>query len=219
MKRQNPLQYSLIVLFFGLMSCSNYVDDYQSKWCMVQGVATNLYFLADDGEVLKPSNSIDTVFCKSGERYRVLYMSLGTTSYYSGNSRAELVEVESLQRVLVKNINTGDSLKSIHGDPISINQPPFIGGGFLNFDFNFEYNNIDIQHSVELVQDTLDGSVCRMRFLHLAKSDYGSHQATALVSFPIRTYDCSVIDSLVVEVLQYDNQLRTYRIALNNSSN
>lgn len=217
MKRQIPLQKLLIVLFFTLMSCSNYVDDYQSKWCVVQGTGQNLRFLADDGTVLKPSEPLDTANFKVGDRYRVLYMLLGTTSYYSTSSVAQLVEIEHLQRVLVKNINTGDSLKLMHSDPISINQYPFIGGGFLNFDFNFEFYNYNVKHSIELVQDTLVGRVCRMRFLHLAKNDYGPNLAAALVSFPIRTIDRSQTDSLVVEVMQYDDQIRAFRIALDDS--
>lgn len=217
MKRQTPLHIPSLVLLFTLISCSDYVDDYRSKWGVLQGLDKNLHLLTDDGELLKPSVPLDTALFKAGERYRALYMSYGTTSYYSIGSVAQLVEIENLQRVLVKNINTSDSLNSTNGDPISINQYPFIGGGFLNFDFNFDFNNKNVLHNIELVQDSLVGRVCRMRFLHLAKNDNGPNLATALVSFPIRTFDRSITDSLVVEVMQYDNQIRAFRIALDDS--
>lgn len=220
MKLPTMLQLFLISVFLLTLSCSKYETggtwNYQNKWCKVQQVGSHLMFLGDDGSLLQPSKDIDPTLFAVGNRFKILYIKLGEAGHYSGNADATLVELIHVRYVLVTPILV-DSLRNVHSDPVALNDPPFIGGGYINFDFVFDFASKDIEHSIELVQDTIVNRICKMRLLHLANGDRGGSFASALVSFPLNGLDRSSIDSLVIDVQGYNNQLTNCRLSMRDS--
>jgi hypothetical protein len=210
MNRFRPHCVLLIAAMLSAVSCSNEdmgdVRTYESDWCVVQGRGDQLNFQADDGDILKPTQSLDSSLFLSGDRYKVFYIPMGNVGTYTTVSGGILIEVENLQPVLVKDIVQADAFNSIANDPVGLNEKPFFGGDFLNFDFNFNYQNERIQHGIHLIQDSLVNRIWYLRFGHQANGDLPTLSTSALASFPVSSMQNRYLaDSLVIFVLDDPN--------------
>lgn len=208
----------LLVLVFFATACSNYdvgnYTYYESDWCVVQGKGDQIALMTDERVLLRPTESLDSVLFKAGNRYRVVYIPLGSQGTYSSVSGANLVEITSLQPVLVDDVQQRATFSGVVNDPVWMNDDPFFGGGFLNFDFQFYNSDAKIKHGIYLLQDSLVNRKIYLRFGHDAKGDSRNRSASALASFPTRSLQqAAQADSLII-VLHSDYGYRSYRLAL-----
>jgi len=212
--------YSIVLLLALLTTTSCSKEDlsnntyYESAWCVVQGKGSQLVFVADNKDLLKPSESLDSNLYKAGERYRVFYISLGNQSTYSAVSGAKLVEITNLQPVFVENVMMHAAYNGSVNDPVWLNVDPFFGGGFLNLDFHFDSSDPLTKHGIHLLQDSLVNRKLYLRFGHDAKGDAKVNTASALASFPTNSFQrAPEADSLIVFV-HGNVGFRSYRLAL-----
>jgi len=192
---------------------SNYTY-YASDWCVVQGGGDQIALMTDERVLLRPSETLDSVQFKAGDRYRVVYIPLARQGAYSSVSAANLVEITSLQPVLVDDVYPRSNFNGVVNDPVWMDSGPFFGGGFLNFDFQFYASEAKIKHGIHLLQDSLANRKIHLRFGHDAKGDARTRTASALASFPTSSLQqADLADSLII-VLKSDNGYRSYRLAL-----
>lgn len=192
---------------------SNYTY-YDSDWCVVQGKGDQMALRTDERVLLRPTESLDSLQFKAGDRFRVVYIPLGTQGAYYTVSAARLVEITSLQPVLVDDVQRRATFSGVVNDPVWMNDEPFFGGGFLNFDFQFYASEAKIKHGIYLLQDSLVNRKIYLRFGHDAKGDSRSRTASALASFPTRSLQqVADADSLIV-ILHSDYGYQSYRLAL-----
>lgn len=187
---------------------------YDSAWCVIQGRGAQMTLLTDDGDLLKPSESLDSTRYKAGDRFRVIYIPLGNQGYYSAASGARLVEITSFQPVLVEDVIQRNVYAGVAGDPVWVNVEPFFGGGFLNFDFQFYSSETGTKHGIHLLQDSVSNKKVYLRFCHDAKGDVRTRIVSALASFSIASLQqVSNADSLIIS-MKDENFAHTYRLAL-----
>jgi hypothetical protein len=214
-----PVQTVLLVLILSAASsCMNYDMTnntyYESAWCVVQGKGSQSVLLTDEKVVLKPSESLDSVRFKSGDRYRVVYIPLGTQGVYSTLSGAIQVEITNFQPVLVEDIIVHNQFNGTVNDPVWVHTEPFFGGGYLNFDFQFYSSEKGIKHGIHLLQDSLVNRKLYLRFGHDANNDTKGKTASALASFPTSSLQhVSEADSLVI-LMKGETLYHSYRFAL-----
>lgn len=192
---------------------SNYTY-YDSAWCVVYGKGSQMALVTDNKGILRPSEALDSTRFKAGDRYRVVYIPLGNSEYYTVTSGAKLVEITNFQPVLVEEVIQRTNFNGAVNDPVWVNADPFFGGGYLNFDFSFYSSETGIKHGIHLLQDSLVNRKLYLRFGHDANNDTNSKTASALASFPIRSlknYDLA--DSLIIQMRNVV-KLNTYRLAL-----
>jgi hypothetical protein len=215
MIQPRTLLFSLALVGIFTTSCSKEdMNDYthhESDWCVVQGRGSKLCFLADDQEILKPLEPLDSMRFLAGDRYWVYYVPIDTIGALTGT----LVQLENYQPVVVKDAVMAGSFSGSINDIIWLNEDPFFGGGFLNMDFSYSRSGPDSEHGIHLLQDSISHRKIYMRFGHNAKGDSPVSTATALISFPISSINYrSVADSLVIRVLETMNAPISYTIAL-----
>lgn len=208
----------LVVALLAVTACSTeHLDNYtlyDSAWCVVQGKGSQMALVTDDKGILKPSESLDSLRFKAGDRYRVIYIPLGTqgVNYYATGS--SLVEITNFQPVLVEDVLLRSTFNGVVNDPVWVNTAPFFGGGFLNFDFQFYSSESNVKHGIHLLQDSLANRKLYLRFGHDANADGKIKVSSALASFPIRSlkHD-SQADSLIIRI---KNEMtdKVYRLAL-----
>lgn len=208
----------LVLLVLFATACSNYdMSDYtyyESDWCVVQGRGDQMTLMTDERALLRPTESLDSVQFKAGDRFRVVYIPLGNQGAYSTVSAAMLVEITSLQPVLVDDVQQRGSFGGVVNDPVWINDEPFFGGGFLNFDFQFYTSDAKIKHGIYLIQDSLVNRKIYLRFGHDAKGDSRNRTASALASFPTHSLQQTALADSLIVVLHSDYSSRTCRLAL-----
>jgi hypothetical protein len=204
----------LFLLFFS--SCSSFEDGgdsrfYQSKWCVVQQTGSDLYLLADDSDLLVPSTALDASVYKPSSRYKVYYYALSAAA--ATKASGKLIQLGVLQPVVIQHMEEGAEYAGLLGDPVSLNENPFVGGDFLNVNFGFKEENYDIKHKIVLVRDSLVGGTCYLRFLHMANGDGQSSKKTALMSFLLSDFqDRLLIDSLAIRFTLRAGSSTEYRI-------
>lgn len=188
---------------------------YESAWCVVQGRGNQISFFTDDKDILKPDESLDSIRFKAGDRYRVLYIPMENQSNYSTVSGAKLVKISGEpQPVLVEEVMPHAAFTGAANDPIWLNDQPFFGGGFLNFDFQFRSSDPVIKHGIYLLQDSLVNRKLYLRFGHHANGDVTGSLAFALASFPTTGLkNASDADSLII-LMRNDISYHSYRLAL-----
>lgn len=191
---------------------------YESAWCVVQGRGSQISFVTDDKEILKPDESLDSIHFKTGDRYRVFYIPMENQSNYSTVAGAKLVKISGEpQRVLVEEVMPHAAFTGAINDPVWLNEQdqPFFGGGFLNFDFQFRSsNNPLILHGIHLLQDSLVNRKLYLRFGHHANGDVNGSLVFALASFPTTGLQHkSDADSLII-LMRNDINDHSYRLAL-----
>jgi len=192
---------------------------YESAWCVVQGRGNQIALVTDANEILKPSESLDSVRFKSGDRYRVFYIPLGNQSTYSTVSGTKLVEITNLQPVYVEGIRMREAFIGTVNDPVWLNEDPFFGGGFLNFDFQFYSSDTGIKHGIHLLQDSLVGRKLYLKFGHDANGDAKTITTSALASFPTSSLkQASDADSLIIWIRD-EVTSHSYRLALKDTLN
>jgi len=199
-------------------SCMNYDMEnytyYESAWCVVQGRGSQIAFFTDGKDVLKPSESLDSTRFKAGDRYRAFFIFLGGQGSYSTVSGAKLVEISNLQPVFVENVMLHSHFNGAVNDPVSLNDQPFFGGGFLNFDFQFNSSDSGIKHDIHLLQDSLVNRKLYLRFGHDDNGDVTDKTTSALASFPTKSLkQTSDADSLII-LWRDVNSDHSYRMAL-----
>ncbi|MCX6309856.1 MAG: hypothetical protein NTY32_13885 [Bacteroidia bacterium] len=213
----------LVLVLLTASSCmeSNLSENtyYESAWCVVQGRGSQIALITDAKEILKPSESLDSVRFKSGDRYRVFYIPLGNQSMYSTVSGSKLVEITSLQPVYVEEIRMHHAFIGTVNDPVWLNEDPFFGGGFLNFDFQFYSSDTGIKHGIHLLQDSLVGRKLYLKFGHDANGDAKTKTASALASFPTSSLEQAPdADSLII-LIRDEATNHSYRLALKDTLN
>jgi len=219
MLRFNGYSLLLVLALLAIPSCMN--EDlsnstyYESAWCVVQGRGSQISFVTDNKDILKPDESLDSIRFKAGDRYRLLYIPMGNQSNYSTVSGAKLVKISGEpQPVLVEEVMPHAAFTGALNDPIWLNDQPFFGGGFLNFDFQFRSSNPHIKHGIHLLQDSLVNRKLYLRFGHHANGDVTGSLAYALASFPTTGLkNASDADSLII-LMRNDISYHSYRLAL-----
>lgn len=219
MSKFNSCSFLLVLALFTATSCSdedmNNYTYYESAWCLVQGKGNQISFLTDEKVILKPSESLDSTLYKAGDRYRVLFITLGGQGANTMASSSKLIKIAGEpQPVLVDDIIQHENFIGVVNDPVWLSSDPFFGGGFLNFDFQFRASRNGIKHGIYLLQDSLVNRTLYLRFGHHANGDVTGSLESALASFPTASLmHTSVADSLVV-VLQGDIRIQSYRMSL-----
>lgn len=219
MLRFNSYSILLVLALLATPSCMN--EDlsnhtyYESAWCVVQGRGSQMAFFTDGKDILKPSESLDSTRFKAGDRYRVFFIFLGGQGSYSTVSGAKLVEISNLQPVFVENVMLHHNFTGAVNDPVWLNNDqPFFGGGFLNFDFQFNSSDSGIKHDIHLLQDSLVNRKLYLRFGHDDNGDVTDKTTSALASFPTKSLkQASDADSLIV-LWRDENSDHSYRMAL-----
>ena len=188
---------------------------YESAWCVVQGRGSQISLLTDNKDILKPSESLDSMKYKPGDRYRILYITLANQAYYSVASNAKLVKIAGEpQPVLVEDVFQQGLFTGVVNDPVWLNTDPFFGGGFLNFDFQFRTSHLGVKHAIHLIQDSLVNRKLYLRFGHHANGDVSGSMESALASYPTTGLkQVSEADSLII-LIKGDLRFQTYRMAL-----
>ena len=214
MFRLNGYSLLLVLALLATPSCMNeYLGNntsFESAWCVVQGRGSQMAFFSDNKDILKPSESLDSTRFKAGDRYRVFFVFLGDKTV----SGAKLVEIANLQPVFVENVMFHRNFTGAVNDPIWLNDQPFFGGGFLNFDFQFYSSDTGIKHDIHLLQDSMVDRKLYLRFGHDDNGDVTNKTASALASFPTKSLkQASDADSLII-LLRDVNSDHSYRMAL-----
>jgi len=218
MTRFNVHTVFLALVLSTATSCMNYDMEnytyYESAWCVVQGRGSQVAFVTDDKGILKPSESLDSTRFKAGDRYRIVYILLGEQGNYSTVSGAKLVEIANLQPVFVEDVMLHSNFNGVVNDPIWLNDQPFFGGGFLNFDFQFNSSDTGIKHGIHLLQDSLVHRKLYLRFGHDDNGDVTNKTASALASFPTKSFkQASDADSLIIQLRDVSGY-HSFRMAL-----
>lgn len=214
------LFFSFLMLSL-LISCSTYEGggDYrytQSKWCTLERYGSFRCFLADDSTILQPSIPIDTVQFKIGNRYKVYYQSLGSGGSYTLGSSSKLVLIEVVIPVLTKSVEL--SYSGSNDDPVTFNEKPFIGGGFINLDFGYYKETSTINHDFYLIEDSVVQRKAYMRFVHNAFGDRPVSKLLRLASFPLADISqLSSVDSLVIQYKVQEGEQASFNVALRDS--
>lgn len=203
----------LLLLLILICSCGNDETSYQTKFCVVQERGDNtLYLHSDDGQDLNPISSLNPSIYEEDQRFRVTYIEMEGNKTLTAETGIEVVEM-----LPVKLITVGHADKSFN-DPIWLVVQPWIGGGFLNFEFTFNYARPEIKHGIFLVQDSLvqepEGGKIYLSFKHDSNEDGSSLQATAFASAPLSSISgLEKADSLIVSV--QEGRVKTkYRLAV-----
>lgn len=217
MFKLNCFSLVLVLALFTTPSCSDqYMGNYtafESAWCVVQGKGNQMAFFTDNKDILKPSQSLDSTRFKAGDRYRLFFIFLGNQGSYSSSS-AKLVEIENLQPVFVADVLLRSHFNGTVNDPVWLNDKPFFGGGYLNFDFQFHSSDSGIKHGIYLLQDSLVNRKMYLRFAHDNNGDESNKAASALASFPTKSLNqASYADSLIIK-WRDEYGFNSYRIAL-----
>lgn len=208
----------LVVALLTISACSNEELDiytlYDSAWCVVQGKGNQMALVTDDKGILKPSETLDSLRFKAGDRYRVIYIPLATQGGHYYATGSSLVEITSFQPVLVEDVLQRSAFSGVVNDPVWVNTAPFFGGGFLNFDFQFYSTEGSVKHGIHLLQDSLVNRTLYLRFGHDANADGRTKVSSALASFSIGSlkHD-SKADSLIIRI-KSETMDKMYRLAL-----
>jgi hypothetical protein len=219
MPKFNGYSILLVLALLTSTACTNDgmndYTNYESAWCIVQGRGSQISFITDQKDILMPTESLDSIKYKLGDRFRVLYITLGNQAYYSTASSAKVVKIAGdPQPVLVEDVFQHAAFTGVVNDPIWLNSNPFFGGGFLNFDFQFRTSHAGIKHAIHLIQDSLVNRKLYLRFGHHANGDVTGSLESALASFPTAGLkQTSEADSLII-LMKGDIRLQSYRIAL-----
>ena len=213
--------YSVLLVLVLLTATACSVDNlnnntyYESAWCVVQGRGSQIALVTDQKVILKPSESLDSTLYKVGDRYRVIYITLGNQAYYSTASTAKLVKIAGEpQPVLVEDVIQHGAYTGSVNDPVWLNAEPFFGGGFLNFDFQFRNSHTGIKHGIHLLQDSLVNRKLYLRFGHHANGDVNGSLESALASFPTTGLQNAMNADSIIILSQGDIRLQSYRLAL-----
>jgi hypothetical protein len=195
---------------------SELTANYTSEFCVVQSMNdSSLYLLTDGGIILNPVSSLDLNGYEENDRLRVTYDDVTGTNSSALNSK--FIRIYGIQSVLVMDAISRDELAEKVDDPLWIVTNPWIAGGFLNFGFNFQHSNLDIKHSIFLINDKYekDKGVNKLylTFAHNAKMDRTNTTSSAFASFRLGSIEhINEADSLVISVLE-GLIVKTYRIA------
>lgn len=211
-----------ICLLF-VTSCSESVDittTYQSDLCVVFSNAGNqVTLLTDEGEWLNPVTTNDSSYYKEGERLLVTYVRMKSGSSSQGGWPVSVVDVMPVLVLPVKKSIqlTEKSANSL----IKLSKEPWFGGGFLNLEFNFKYDNPSIKHSIYLVYDSISqnafGTTGCLSFWHYPNGDAPKKVASTIVSFTGKTIEeMRLADSLAIHTNEWTKEgksiMKIYRL-------
>jgi hypothetical protein len=201
------LNKSILLCLFIILAEACSQEDYSLKTnyvvslCVVKESSNqNLYLLSDQGTVLYPSSSLEAE--TSGQRYRVTYKIMEGAS--SKQDETAVVSISNMEPVLIKKVVSRTSFAGTMNDFVWLECNPWSGGGYLNFEFIFDYSNSNIRHSIYLVQDSTGnaGQNVYLTFGHDANGDTSKYETTALASFPFSSIPgIQKADSLIIKVL------------------
>jgi len=217
------LSRSLLLCLFIIFAEACSREDYSLKTnyivslCVVKESSNqNLYLLSDQGTVLYPSSSLNVE--TSGQRYRVTYKVMEGAS--SKQDETAVVSISNMEPVLIKNVVSRALFTGTMNDFVWFECSPWSGGGYLNFEFIFDYSDSNIMHGIYLVQDSTGnaGKNIYLTFRHDANGDTSKYETTALASFPFSSISgIQKADSLIIKALGGTEGSRiqtTYKLAV-----
>ncbi|HPB36208.1 MAG TPA: NigD-like C-terminal domain-containing protein [Bacteroidales bacterium] len=203
-----------LAVILSLISCS---DDYglmepagetwQSGLCVAVPHEGFPYVLQmDKGDKIvdggEPESNV-----KIGNRYSVYY------SLIKPKQEDEVREAEIARMIPVTTIplTYPDSLRtsSAQGDPIEISKAFWLGGDFINVEFNFKISDSQIKHTLKLLFTSFDeeDKELKLDFIHLANGDLPVEDLPAIVSFPLKSiYEFNQADTILIRVMQKNRQ-------------
>ena len=206
--------FCISIALFGACTQEDY--SLNTELCVVKKSGDlSLCLLSDQGNVLYPTSSLDAEIYKEGQRYNVTYKVME-------GSVSNQVNIFNMQPVLIKDAVSRALFTGSMGDLVWLVSKPWIGGGYLNFEFSYGYSDSNIKHGIYLVQETSAngnaGKNIYLTFGHDANGDATEDKATALVSFPFTSVlGIQDADSLIVNVLEgtvANPKQKTYRLAV-----
>lgn len=179
-----------------LPACTDYEEENLSEWCVVQSVGQPTRLLTDHSELLLLDKPLSATDYQIGERLRIVYLNLSKNAMTGNNGR--LVQLLSQQRVLVQLPDSVPNTNTTQA-PVQLNNHPTFGGGYLNLDFRFLYEQKSIKHAVSLGIDTVIGRTLYVQFKHFTNGDRQVWWNNALVSFPLnKIVGNYMVDSLSI---------------------
>jgi len=211
------LRNKLLPLFvvYGLISCNNEyglmmepaAEIWQSGLCVAVPHENYPYvLLMDDGDRIVPSGEPESNV-KIGNRYSVYY------SLIKPKQEDEVRKAEIAKMIPVTTIplTYPDRIKlnSVQGDPIEITKAFWLGGDFINVEFNFKISDRQIKHSLELHYISFDEEYKELKldFIHMANGDLPEQDLPAIVSFPLKSiYEFNKADTILIRVMQKNRQ-------------
>lgn len=191
--------------------------DYVSAFCVVESDdGGSLSLLSDDSLRLNPVSSKELADYKQDDRVFVTYNVVNENANTLMAKTGDDITILDIQPVLVSDAIKKSNLKEKIDDPLWLQANPTVGGGFLNFRFNFKHSDLSIKHNIVLVYDDfkqVNGTKkIFMTFGHNAKMDPGEKSSPALASFRLSSiddfYEADTVEISVLEGLV----TKTYKI-------
>jgi len=188
-----------------MTACGDSVDistTYQSVLCVVvSNTGNQVTLLTDEGERLNPVTAADSSLYKEGERLLVTYVRMKSGAASQDGLPVSVVDVMPVLILPVK--KSVQMAEKSATSPVSLSKVPWFGGGFLNLEFHFKYDNPQIKHSVFLVYDsicpTARGTTAYLSFRHYPNGDAAKTVTSTIVSFTGKTVEeLRSADSLVI---------------------
>ncbi|MFA7358258.1 MAG: NigD-like C-terminal domain-containing protein [Bacteroidales bacterium] len=144
---------------------------------------------------------------KIGSRYSLYY------SLINPKQEEEVREAEIVKMVPVTTIplTYPDSSKTstAQADPIEITKAFWLGGDFINVEFNFKISDREIKHKLKLDYISFDkeNKELQLDFVHMANGDLPEQDLPAIVSFPLNSiHEFNQADTILIRVLQKNRQ-------------
>jgi hypothetical protein len=184
---------SIAVIAVLFTSCNPDTDDtsvlHYYRLGNIKGTSTSYSIVLDDKTVLYPANPIKNEAVKDGLR---VFVEFSTNSKVTENGQdnynATLYNMYSVLThapiQLTRAIND-----SLGNDPINV-ATIWMGGKYLNVDFQVFVGGASVVHRLNLAIDTIQTSTDTVNFIlkHNALKDYRSAATTGLVSFDMSEY-------------------------------
>lgn len=204
----------LAVILLSLISCSNdygLMESAGETWlsglCVAVPYEGRPYVLQmDKGDKIVASGDPESNV-KIGSRYSVYY------SLIKPKQEDEVREAEIARMIPVTTIplTYPDSAKtsSAQGDPIEITKAFWLGGDFINVEFNFKISDSQIKHSLKLYYTSFDeeNKELKLDFIHLANGDQPEQDLPAIVSFPLKSiHEFNQADTILIRVMQKNRE-------------
>lgn len=191
--------------------------EYVSAFCVVESNNDGtLSLLSDDSLRLNPVSSKELADYKADDRVFVTYNVVNDNVNSITTKPVDDITILDIQPVLVSDAIKKANLKENIDDPLWLQADPTVGGGFLNFRFNFKHSDLSIKHNIILVYDDfkqVNGTKkLYMTFGHNAKMDPGEKSSPALASFRLSSID-DFYEADTVEISVLEGLItKTYKI-------
>ena len=182
------------------------------------GDSSSYWFALDDGTSLWPvATNIPWFNPKEKQRVLVVYSFL--SDEYKGYDHA--IKILDLKSILTKSIaeNLDEENDNTYGaDPVSISDI-WIGGGYLNIVFEFDYGGNSV-HYINLLENNNVNTPYLFEFRHNAYNDDPRYRRKGIVAFDLSSVDTKGEEvELSILVNTFEGKKDEYKIKYNSSQN